>query len=164
MKYSFQVIPFYITKFCICIFIYDSLLSIVKGKMNKNIIKKKIYYHDTDAGGVVYYANYLKYFEEGRTQYFETKGIFTEELLKEGIAFVVAKAEIEYKKPVRYKESIDIITGIEEIRNSSVVFYQEVFKGKNLCCRARIVVVCVNKNMKPIRIPEQIKKLWRALE
>lgn len=113
--------------------------------MNKNIIKKKIYYHDTDAGGVVYYANYLKYFEEGRTQYFETKGIFTEELLKEGIAFVVAKAEIEYKKPVRYKESIDIITGIEEIRNSSVVFYQRFLREKPMLSRKNSGGLCKQK-------------------
>lgn len=132
--------------------------------MNKSIIKKKIYYHDTDAGGVVYYANYLKYFEEGRTQYLEEKGIYTEKLLSQGISFVVAKAEIEYKIPVRYKESIHITTKIDQLRNSSIVFLQEILKEGNLCCLAKIVVVCVNEKMKPIRISEQIKNLITEID
>ncbi|MCM8814540.1 MAG: acyl-CoA thioesterase [Candidatus Omnitrophica bacterium] len=125
-------------------------------------IKKKIYYHDTDAGGVVYYSNYLKFFEEGRTEYFEKKGIFTEELLKQKIAFVVAKAEIEYKKPLRYKEKFEILTEIERLGNASIVFLHKVMKDETLCCQAKITVVCVNDEMSPVKIPDNIRKiLWR---
>ncbi|MCX7705322.1 MAG: acyl-CoA thioesterase [bacterium] len=122
-------------------------------------IKKKIYYHDTDAGGVVYYANYLKYFEEGRTEFFEEKGIFTEELLKQGFAFVVARAEIEYKKPVRYKDVIEVFTDIEKTGISSIVFLQKIMMGELLCCQARITIVCVNENLKPVKIPECVKNV-----
>ncbi|MCM8817621.1 MAG: acyl-CoA thioesterase [Candidatus Omnitrophica bacterium] len=124
-------------------------------------VKKKIYYHDTDAGGVVYYSNYLKFFEEGRTEYFEEKGLFTEELLKKGIAFVVAKAEIEYKRPVRYKDIIDVETQILEIGNTSITFEQKVMKDGVLCCQAKITIVCVNENLKPVRIPDDIKNVLR---
>jgi len=123
-----------------------------------NVITKKIYYHDTDAGGVVYYANYLKFFEEGRTQYFEENGIYTEQLLEKNIAFVVAKADIEYKKPVRYKDLIHVITDVERIGNSSIVFFQKVMKDDMLCCEGRITIVCVNDQLKPIRIPDFVRK------
>jgi acyl-CoA thioester hydrolase len=126
-----------------------------------NIITKKIYYHDTDAGGVVYYANYLKFFEEGRTQYFEDKGIFTEELLKQNIAFVVAKANVEYKKPLRYMDSAKIITDVKNSGNFSIVFLQKVMKNDDLCCVAEITVVCVNDKMKPVKIPEKVKQAIR---
>lgn len=131
------------------------MLSLYGIKMER--IKKKIFYHDTDAGGVVYYANYLKYFEEARTQYFEEKGVFTEKLLEQKIAFVVAKAEIEYKKPVRYKDTIEILTDIENIGYTSISFVQSVIKDRILCCRAKILLVCVNDNMKPIKIPEEVR-------
>ncbi len=124
-----------------------------------NVITKKIYYHDTDAGGVVYYANYLKFFEEGRTQYLEEKGIYTEKLLDENIAFVVAKAEIEYKKPVRYKDVVDVITDVEQIGNSSIVFVQRVIKNNIVCCKGKITIVCVNTQLKPIRIPDAVRNL-----
>ncbi|MGC8804579.1 MAG: YbgC/FadM family acyl-CoA thioesterase [Candidatus Ratteibacteria bacterium] len=128
-----------------------------------NVITKKIYYHDTDAGGVVYYANYLKFFEEGRTQYLEEKGIRTEKLLEENIAFVVAKAEIEYKKPVRYKDVIEVITDVEQVGNSSIVFIQRVIKDNIVCCDGRITIVCVNTQLKPIRIPDVVRK-WLVEE
>jgi len=107
-------------------------------------VKKKIYYHNTDAGGVVYYGEYLKFFEEGRTELLADKGIHTEKLLNQKIAFVVAKAEIEYKKPVRYSDTIEILTEIESSGCSSIVFSQKIIKDDFICCRARITVVCVN--------------------
>lgn len=120
-------------------------------------IKKKIYYYDTDAGGVVYYANYLKYFEQARSEFLEENGILPGKLLNQGIGFVVARAEIDFKKPVRYMDTIEILTDIEKTGSSSIIFVQKALKDGALCCHARITVVCVNNNLKPVRIPEFIK-------
>ena len=74
-----------------------------------------IYYEDTDCGGVVYYANYLKYFERARTQYLEERGLSVAGLMKEGRVFVVVHAEVDYLAPARYGETLQIQTVIAEM-------------------------------------------------
>ena len=66
----------------------------------------RIYYEDTDCGGVVYYGNYLKYFERARTQYLEERGLSVAELMKEGTVFVVVHAEVDYRSPARYGDRL----------------------------------------------------------
>lgn len=82
----------------------------------------RIYYEDTDCGGVVYYANYLKYFERARTQYLETRGLSVAELIKQGRVFVVVHAELEYRAPARYGEILEIETIIPEMSPASITF------------------------------------------
>ena len=82
----------------------------------------KIYYEDTDCGGVVYYANYLKYFERARTQYLEKRGLSVARLLEEGKAFVVVRAELDYRTPARYGEILRIETNIPELSQASITF------------------------------------------
>ena len=82
----------------------------------------KIYYEDTDCGGVVYYANYLKYFERARTQYLEERGLSVSGLMKEGRVFVVVHAELDYRAPARYGETLRIETVIAEMTPASITF------------------------------------------
>jgi acyl-CoA thioester hydrolase len=82
----------------------------------------RIYYEDTDCGGVVYYANYLKYFERARTQYLEARGLSVAELMKGGCLFVVVHAEVDYRAPARYGEILDIETNIPEMSPASITF------------------------------------------
>jgi acyl-CoA thioester hydrolase len=82
----------------------------------------KIYYEDTDCGGVVYYANYLKYFERARTQYLEARGLSVAELMQQGRVFVVVHAELEYRAPARYGETLEIETIIPEMSPASITF------------------------------------------
>jgi acyl-CoA thioester hydrolase len=82
----------------------------------------KIYYEDTDCGGVVYYANYLKYFERARTQYLEDRGLSVAELMRTGRVFVVVHAEVEYRAPAYYGETLDIETTIPEMSPASITF------------------------------------------
>jgi acyl-CoA thioester hydrolase len=121
-------------------------------------IDKRIYYHDTDCGGVVYYANYLKYLEEARTEYFRSKGIELQQLAEKGIFFVVAKVEIEYKAPARYQDTISILTRIEKVRAASIQFFQSVMKNSGTLVEAHITLVCVDKDFRPIRIQEEITR------
>ena len=82
----------------------------------------RIYYEDTDCGGVVYYANYLKYFERARTQFLEQRGFSVAGLMAEGTVFVVVRTEVDYRSPARYGETIVIETVVSGVTPASFTF------------------------------------------
>jgi len=82
----------------------------------------QIYYEDTDCGGMVYYANYLKYFERARTHYLEERGLSVAGLLKEGTVFVVVHAEVDYRSPAHYGDRLIIDTVVSDMTAASVTF------------------------------------------
>lgn len=82
----------------------------------------RIYYEDTDCGGVVYYANYLKYFERARTQYLEERGLSVAGLMKDGTVFVVVHAEVDYRSPARYGDTLAIETVVSDVTAASFTF------------------------------------------
>lgn len=79
----------------------------------------KIYYEDTDCGGVVYYANYLRYFERARTEYLEVRGRSVAALMEQGTVFVVVHAEVKYRSPARYGETLIVETRVSELTHAS---------------------------------------------
>ncbi len=105
----------------------------------------------------VYYANYLKYFEEGRTEYFSNKSIDLRNYIDKKVFFVVRNVNINYKYPARYQDIIEISTFVEKIKNSAVVFKQKILKEEKVLVEAEIILACVDENFKPIRMPEEIK-------
>ena len=120
----------------------------------------RIYYEDTDAGGVVYYANYLKFLERARSEAIYSLGLSNRELLeKEGIIIIVKSCNIEYKKPAKFEDEIQIISTIKEIKNSSFKMQQLIYKEKNVISEAVVTLVTVKKEGKPVRIPNLLKKL-----
>ena len=122
-------------------------------------MKVKIYYHDTDCGGVVYYANYLKYLEEARSEYFEERGLSIKDMLKDGIGFVVARQEIDYKSPSFYGDTLEVKTRVTDASLTRVNFEYDIVKDSGqLVASARTVIVFVDKSLKPKRIPEDILK------
>lgn len=82
----------------------------------------RIYYEDTDCGGVVYYANYLKYFERARTHYIEQCGFSVASLMAEGTVFVVVRTEVDYRSPARYGETILVETVVSDVTPASFTF------------------------------------------
>jgi acyl-CoA thioester hydrolase len=82
----------------------------------------RIYYEDTDCGGIVYYANYLKYFERARTQYLEDRGLSVSELMKADRVFVVVHAEVDYRAPARYGETLEVETIVSEMNPAAITF------------------------------------------
>ncbi|MBI4335726.1 MAG: acyl-CoA thioesterase [Candidatus Omnitrophica bacterium] len=123
-------------------------------------MKKKIYYHDTDCGGVVYYGNYLKYLEEARTEYLEDRGIFIKDMIAaHGVMFVVARQEIDYKAPAFYGDVLVTDARVTDASGVKVWFEYEIKNqdGK-LIARAKTLLVCVDKTFKPRSIPDDIKK------
>ncbi len=121
-------------------------------------LNKKIYYHDTDCGGVVYYANYLRYFEEGRTEYLNAKGVDINQLSEQDTVFVVRRVEVDYKFPARYGDNLIILSEILNIKKASIEFAQDIVKETKLLIRAKIELVCVNYSFRPKKIPEEIIK------
>ena len=122
-------------------------------------MKKKIYYYDTDCGGVVYYANYLKYLEEARSEYFEERGLIIKDMLKDGIGFVVARQEIDYKLPSFYGDTLEVKTRVTDASLTRVNFEYDIVKDSGqFVASAKTVIVFVDKTLKPKRIPEEILK------
>jgi acyl-CoA thioester hydrolase len=125
--------------------------------MKEHRIEKRIYYHDTDSGGVVYYANYLKHLEEGRTEFLRSLGIDTSEYAGKDVMFPVVRIEADYKAPARYGDIIEIYTSVEKVGNASVCFIQQVKKGDILLLACKVVWACVDGKMKAKPVPEEIK-------
>jgi acyl-CoA thioester hydrolase len=121
-------------------------------------LDKKIYYHDTDAGGVVYYASYLKHLEEGRTEYCRNAGIDIAGYAEKGIIFPVVHLDIDYRSPARYGDTITVVTNPEKMGNASLGWRQEVKRGEAVILTANTVWACVKTPvLKPVRIPEEIR-------
>ncbi|MCX8026825.1 MAG: YbgC/FadM family acyl-CoA thioesterase [Thermodesulfovibrionales bacterium] len=126
--------------------------------MSEHIYQKVVYYHDTDCAGVVYYANYLKYLEEARTEILVCKGINPKRLAEDGVGFAVAKVEIQYKSPARYQDRITVKTSILKTKLSTIQFKQDVYREDDLLASAIVTVVLVGKDFRPIPIPKEIKQ------
>ncbi|MDD4879377.1 MAG: YbgC/FadM family acyl-CoA thioesterase [Candidatus Omnitrophica bacterium] len=128
--------------------------------MPKGRLEKKIYYHDTDCGGVVYHAAYLNHLEEGRAELLREKGIDVGELARQGTIFPVVHIEIDYKCPAVYGDTVEIATSIEKVGHASIDFTQEIKRGSALLLKAKVVCACVDTNLKAKPIPEaELSKL-----
>ena len=122
----------------------------------------KIYYEDTDVGGVVYYANYLKFLERARTEMINTFGLSNKKLLdKYGVLIIVKSCNIEYKKPAQLEDKIQIFSSIVSSTKASFNMIQKIKKDKILILEAKTHLVTVDMNGKPIKIPEVLEKFLK---
>ena len=121
--------------------------------------KVKVFYEDTDAGGVVYYANYLKFFERARTEAISEIGLSNKKLLDEfGVLIIVKSCNIDYKKPAKLEDQLEIKSIISSISKSSFKMTQRVFRDDDLLTSSEINLVIVDKKGKPSRIPDELRK------
>ncbi|GAA6171133.1 tol-pal system-associated acyl-CoA thioesterase [Colwellia sp. KU-HH00111] len=118
----------------------------------------RVYYEDTDAGGIVYYANYLKFFERARTEWLRELGINQSNFLEQNIGFVVTKVEMDNIASARLDDLLTVTSTIISLKRASLVFHQQIInQTQQVICRATVRVACVNfKNVKPTAIPESI--------
>lgn len=125
------------------------------------ILPIRVYYEDTDTGGVVYYANYLKYFERGRTEWLRALGVNQRALAaSEQVIFVVRQANVSYHRPARLDDRIDIHTAVAGIGASSLQFAQEARRDGELLVAANIQVCAVHpETLKPLRLTPSIRNL-----
>ena len=119
----------------------------------------RIYYEDTDAGGVVYYANYLKFAERARTETLRIAGIEQSELLRNHkIAFVVRKCEIDFLKPARLDDLLTIETHLHDISKVSIHMQQTFRRGDETLVKLAVKLAIVGIDMKLVRLPDAIRK------
>ena len=126
--------------------------------MHKNFTHNvKVYYEDTDAGGVVYYANYLKYLERARTEALSIIGLSNKKIKNDYGAFIIVKScNIEYKKFAYLEDDLQIKSFIDSKSKTSFLMNQSIFKDEDLIVEANIHLVFINEKSKPIKIPEKI--------
>ena len=128
--------------------------------MHKNFYHKvKVYYEDTDAGGVVYYANYLKYIERARTEALLSIGLSNTKIKKKfGTLIIVKSCNIEYKKSAYLEDKLDVASHIISLKKTSLIMKQLIMLKKKLITDAEIHLVFVNSDGKPEKIPDEIIK------
>ena len=124
----------------------------------------RVYYEDTDAGGVVYHANYLGYFERGRTEFLRDLGLSVRDLHEWGYIFPVVRLEIDYRAPAVLDDLLRVATEVLEVGKTSFTLGQQVLRaidGKVLA-DGRVTLVCVGPGMKPKRLPEELLQIIQA--
>ena len=128
--------------------------------MHENFFHKlKVYYEDTDSGGVVYYANYLKYLERARTEALFSIGFSNKKVLEQFESLIIVKScNIEYKKPAKLEDQLEIKSSIISISNTSFKMRQKAFRDSELITDCEIHLVIVDKEGKPAIIPDTLKK------
>ena len=126
----------------------------------RHVLPIRVYYEDTDFSGVVYHASYLRFMERGRTELLRAQGADQGELHADGagVAFVVRKMIIDYLKPARMDDIIDVVTTPEEVRGASMTLHQVVRRGGELLIDARVTVACV-KDGRAVRIPDGLRRI-----
>ena len=124
----------------------------------------RVYYEDTDAGGIVFYANYLKFFERARTEWLRAAGVSQQELLNEDSAiFVVKNAALDYHAPARLDDVLNLTLSIEKLGRASVSFVQQAWCGETLLTSARVKVGCVDAaTLRPRPLPDATAAKMRA--
>lgn len=122
--------------------------------------KLRIYWEDTDAGGIVFYANYLKFFERGRTEWLRSLGIYQQSMREQdGVQLVVSEAYSRYLRPARLDDEIIITTDIKAMGRASITIIQKAYlqNTSELLCEGEIKIGCVRAHdLKPCRFPTQL--------
>lgn len=118
----------------------------------------RIYWEDTDAAGIVFYANYLKYFERARTEWLRGFGFGQEALRRDGVAFVVSEASLRYLRPARLDDVIDVSVDVLHLRQASLELAQRARRAEELLAEGTIRIGCVELGtFRPCRIPNDIR-------
>lgn len=118
----------------------------------------RIYYEDTDAGGIVYNANYLKYLERARTEWLRKLHIEQDVLLKQDVAFVVRRVDIEFRHAARFNQLLQVTCTVAQVKRASLIFDQSIVdEAGQVIVTAQVTIACVAISaMKPIQIPRDI--------
>lgn len=125
-------------------------------------IPVRVYYEDTDCAGIVYYANYLKFLERGRTEWLRALGFDQDLLIEQGVAFAVTHVQLSYKKPARFNDLLNVVTKVVKVGNASMVFEQAVVSASEpglVYLDGTVKVACIDMDgIKPRPIPETLKE------
>jgi len=125
----------------------------------------RIYFEDTDSGGVVYHSNYLKFMERARTEWLSAVGIDQRHLKQDNhIMFVVHRIDIQYKLPARFNDNLIVKSELKDIGSSKIEFRQMIYRNDEMLIDASVDVACIDsEKFKPVRIPPTIKQAMESL-
>jgi acyl-CoA thioester hydrolase len=133
------------------------------------VLPVRVYYEDTDAAGIVYYANYLRFFERARTEWLRALGFEQPRLADElGIAFVVRSISVEYLKPAQLDDALNVVSEIVSLGRVQIVFDQNIVRdgaqGSELLLTARMRLACIAPaGMRPAAMPEDMYETFKVL-
>lgn len=117
----------------------------------------RVYYEDTDFGGVVYYANYLRFLERGRTEALRDMGVDQVALKDAGQVFVVRRANVDFLSPARFDDRLEVKTTASWVKRASAAMWQEIWRGDDKLLTAEVTIACMNLDGKPTRLPESVR-------
>jgi len=124
----------------------------------------RVYYEDTDFGGVVYYANYLRFIERGRTEALRDLGIDQVALKRDrGLVFVVRSLAVDYLSPARFDDILEVRTGVTRLRGASAEMGQEVWRGEDRLICASVTIACMDAAGRPQRLPADVRAALEQL-
>jgi acyl-CoA thioester hydrolase len=125
----------------------------------------RVYWEDTDAGGVVYYANYLKFLERARTEWLSRLGLEQDQLARDaGVVFVVRRVEADYLLPAQFNDRLSVRCQLAELGRASLSMDQAVMRGETVLLQARVKIVCVQQaSFRPVRMPDIVSQAFGAL-
>lgn len=118
----------------------------------------RVYYEDTDSGGVVYYANYLRFMERARTEWLRALGVEQDALLREaGVIFAVRAVQVEYLRPARFNDTLEVSARILRSGGASITFAQEIRRGDELLCSGEVKIVSLDAaSFRPRPVPATV--------
>lgn len=121
----------------------------------------RVYHEDTDGGGVVYHANYLKFMERARSEWLRSLGVEQTGLKSDfGVIFVVRAITLQYRRAAEFNDALDVVTVLDKIGRSLLVFEQKIYRQQEILTEAEVEVVCVNAtDFKPVSIPSSVRGL-----
>ena len=121
----------------------------------------RVYYEDTDAGGIMYHGNFINFCERARTEFIGALGLTNYQLKENNAMAVVRHIEADYRLPAYLENYLRIETEILEIKNSSFILKQTIFRDEDTLFVMKVVLVCINDKLRPIRIPEVLKNILK---
>ncbi|CAM3608797.1 tol-pal system-associated acyl-CoA thioesterase [Bordetella flabilis] len=131
----------------------------------ESTVDVRVYYEDTDAGGVVFYANYLKYMERGRTEWLRALGFDQSRLAREsGLLFVVRNLDMAYRRPARLDDVLTIRSRVTRVGRASIHFAQRAERSGELLAEGNIQVCCVDVVMKPAELPAELRATLESIQ
>ena len=128
----------------------------------KHVYKVRVYYQDTDAGGIVYHSKYLDFAERARSELLVEMGVSNKKLIEEeGVAFVLSSASIQYKSPAKLDDVIEVETMVKEMKNASMIMEHRFLVDGQLKVAIEIKLAVINpKDLRPIRMKDELKNLF----
>jgi acyl-CoA thioester hydrolase len=127
--------------------------------MNEHKISYRVYYEDTDAGGIMYHGNFINFCERARTEYINDRGTTNREIWEKGTGMVVRHLDADYLSPAYLEDMLEVVSSVEAVQNSSFIMKQTIYRGETILFDMKVVLVCVNHQGRAVRIPDFVKKL-----